>query len=112
MYTQSRLAKVSALFLLIAASGARAESTESGGGPIDFGPPATVYIGPAGNGSDGGATPPLAQQDLGRPAVVAVTAPNPQYNDGATGDIRLAHGAGANATVTATATADSAGGGC
>lgn len=92
MNTQIRFAKVSALVLLAAAAfSARAENTESGGGPIDFGGAATVYVGAPGMGSDGGATPPLAEQDLGTPAIVAISAPNLDFNDGATGDIRMAH---------------------
>jgi hypothetical protein len=98
MNTPIRSARVSALLLLAAAAcSAHAENTESGGGPIDFGAPATVYIGAPGLGSDGGATPPLAQQDLGPPALVSITAPSADYNDGATGDIRLARGEKRNA---------------
>ncbi len=89
--TIKSVAPFAAIVLACAAFTARAENTESGGGPIDFGGRAEIFVGPANAPTDGGSLPPLAQQNLGAPAVVSVAAPNPIYNDGATGDIRVAH---------------------
>lgn len=97
-----KLAKASALVLLmVAAFQAHAENTETGGGPIDLGEPATVYVGAPNIGSDGGATPPLSQQDLGPSAIVSIGEPNLQFNDGATGDIRVAHDRSLDGSVAA-----------
>lgn len=77
-----RFARIYSFVLLAAAAfKAGADNTESGGGPIDFGGAAAVYIVPPGMGSDGGARLRLSQQDLGKPATVSLSAPSPAYND-------------------------------
>lgn len=86
----------SALAISAALPAYAADNSETGGGPIDFGGRATIYLGPASAATDGGATPPLAEQDLGAPAVLTISPPDLASNDGATGDIRVAHQAGAD----------------
>ena len=87
-----RIAKAAiAVTLAAMAYTAKAESSDSGASPFEPGHPAMVYLSGPEAASDGEATPPLSQQNLGPAAIASISAPNIFSDGGATGDIRLAH---------------------
>lgn len=89
-------------FTLLAVT-AKAENSDSGGGPFESGAPAAIYLTGPGDGSESGGTLPLAQRNLGAPAIVSIGAPHDSaYDNGSGDDIWLAAKMGGDKQLAAT----------